>query len=202
MTGETQARSILPAGSKGRKQWYRDEERLLLELRQQNPKVNWVEMQSIFNRHLQTSRHRTADALACKHKTMKHTRLGEQPQASPSCQAERSHQHSLVDNATENVRTFLCMGCLLLTRNRCSLRMRISLWRVWESFPEIQGLDWTSYWDGTLDTDGYFNQWFEAQEHAAMRARATVAAVGGSSTEDLYLVMRSVSYPSEMVSVI
>jgi len=69
------------------------------------------------------------------------------------------------------------------------------------SFAEDQGLDWMSYWDGPFDTDGYSKQWLEAQEHAAMSARATAAAVGGSFTEDLYLDMRLVSYPSELVSV-
>jgi len=121
--GETQARSTLPAGSKGRKQWYRDEERLLLELRQQNSKVNWVEMQSIFNRNLQSSRHRTADALACKYKVIKHITVGEQPQAIPSSQGpERSHQHSqLVNTISENVRTFLHLCSFLLTCKWCSL---------------------------------------------------------------------------------
>jgi len=135
MMGETQARSTLSAEFKGCKQWYWDEERLLLKLHQQNFKVNWVKMQSIFNCNLQSSRHWTADALTCKYKVIKHITVGEQPQTIPFSQGpERSHQHSqLVNTISENVRTFLHLCSFLLTCKWCSLWVQISLWRVWES---------------------------------------------------------------------
>lgn len=67
----SQVRASLPAGSRARKQWDPEEEILLLQLRQQNPRVSWERMQPIFNSCVHPDRHRTPDALACKYKTIR-----------------------------------------------------------------------------------------------------------------------------------
>ena len=75
----SQARASLPAGSRARKQWESEEETLLLQLRQQNPRVSWERMQPIFNSHVHPGRHRSPDALACKYKTIRRFRPKDVP---------------------------------------------------------------------------------------------------------------------------
>jgi len=64
------ARPSIPAGSRARKRWAPEEETLLLQIREQNPRVSWERLQPIFNSNLHASRHRTSDAIACKHKSI------------------------------------------------------------------------------------------------------------------------------------
>jgi len=80
-----------PAGSKSRKKWETEEKFLLLQLREQNSRVSWAQMQAIFNNNVHPSRHRTTDALACKYKKLI-SRLAVQPSGSTSSQQDVSPQ--------------------------------------------------------------------------------------------------------------
>lgn len=57
-------------------------------------------------------------------------------------------------------------------------------------------LDWVACWEGQVDTDGYFNDWLEAQNMAAMSAQAAVRDLPAHSPG---LEARHSRYPSELV---
>lgn len=132
----SQARSSLPAGSKGRKLWDPAEESLLVRLRQENLRVSWVDMQSIFNENLHSSRHRTSDALACKYKTIKSRDLPKPSPSNPPSQQEVasgqcSQQHQLDGTLGENVRS-ICRLFLLTTESSSLSIITSSRW-IWKS---------------------------------------------------------------------